>query len=50
MEYTLVCPNAIVVERKGLSISTYFTYDTVGQRAWKKSSLLYSRKREMIKS
>lgn len=28
MEYTLVCPNAIVVERKGLSISTYFTYDT----------------------
>ena len=26
MEYTLVCPNAIVNKRKGLSISTYFTY------------------------
>lgn len=26
MEYTLVCPNAIVVKQKGLKISTYFTY------------------------
>lgn len=26
MEYTLVCPNAIVVKQKGLNISTYFTY------------------------
>lgn len=28
MEYTLVCPNALVVEKKGLTISTYFTYST----------------------
>lgn len=28
MEYTLVCPNAITVPKKGLTISTYFTYDS----------------------
>lgn len=28
MEYTLVCPNAIVVKKKGLTISTCFTYRT----------------------
>lgn len=27
MEYTLVCPDAVVNEKKGLKITTYFTYN-----------------------
>lgn len=26
MEYTLVCPDAIIVKQKDLKINTYFTY------------------------
>lgn len=29
MEYTLFCPNALVVKKKGLIISTSFTYKSM---------------------
>lgn len=29
IEYTLVCPNALVVKKKGLTISTSFTYKSM---------------------
>ena len=29
MEYTVICPNALVVKDKGLAISTSFTYKSL---------------------
>lgn len=29
IEYTLICPNALVVKNKGLTISTSFTYKSM---------------------
>lgn len=37
MEYTLICPNALTVKSKGLTISTSFTYGSIKEAQEHKS-------------